>query len=356
MEIANLKNKKTLLIIGAFDFKTMDSGGQLVKTRELYYLFKEKTFFQRIRFVDTSRWKKFLFFKIFELFFKIIVSNYVIMLPAYNGLSVFSKILPIFRRKKKIYYDVIGGWLPRCIKEDHKLKKRLSCFNGIFVETTSMKESLSNYGLINVYVVPNFKKIIHPSKENRERLVSLPLKICTFSRVVKEKGIGEAIEAVTRVNSFYKQRIYELDIYGPVDDSFKEEFDRLLNEHSDCARYLGVIDTKCSYEVLTKYFALVFPTRFYTEGIPGTFIDAYNAGLPVITSLWMNYSDIFDDGIHGYGYKFDELDGLYNCLCKAYRNRYVFSKMSDNCARKSRLFGEEHAYQLMIKIFEGAAK
>lgn len=347
-----MKKRKVLLIIGALDFKTMDSGGQLVKTRELYYLFKEKPFFSKVKFVDTSRWKKYIVFKVFELFFKILTSNYIIMLPAYNGLSVFSKIIPIFRKNKKIYYDVIGGWLSKCLDGNANLKKRLSLFNGIFVETTSMKNDLSNCGLNNVYVIPNFKKIEHLDRKIAQPTPSLPLKICTFSRVVKEKGIGEAIKAVSRINSFCSKKIYELDIYGPIDTSYKEEFNSLLNSSKEFVRYLGVVDTKDSCKVLSNYFALVFPTKFYTEGIPGTFIDAYNAGLPVITSLWMNYSDIFENGVHGYGYEFDEKDGLYNCLYKAYCNRLEFSKMSENCVNKSALFGENHAYHLMVDVFE----
>mgnify|MGYP002519543662 CR=1 FL=1 len=32
----------------------------------------------------------------------------------------------------------------------------------------------------------------------------------------------------------------------------------------------------------------------YTEGVPGTIIDAYAAGLPIISAKWLNYGDILD--------------------------------------------------------------
>lgn len=334
----------------------MDSGGQLVKTRELFYLFQEKPFFGKVRYVDTSKWKKFFPFKVFELFFKLLLSNFIIMLPASNGLRVFSKIIPIFRKNKSIYYDVIGGWLPKIVENNPKIKKSLFLFNGILVETTSMKNALNELGLDNVYVVPNFKEINGSNSNQNERSLTLPLPVCTFSRVVKEKGIGEAIESIKKVNSTYNQIVYKLDIYGPIDDSYKEEFYELISKSSDYVTYMGVIDTKKSYDVLVNYFALLFPTKFYTEGIPGTFIDAYNAGLPVITSLWMNYSDIFEDSVHGYGYEFEETDGLYNCLIKAYQNKEEFSKMGNNCKNKSLLFGREHAFRLMKGIFKQTEK
>ena len=58
---------------------------------------------------------------------------------------------------------------------------------------------------------------------------------------------------------------------------------------NNCARYCGIKDPKDSVKTLKNYFALVFPTRFYTEGIPGTIIDAYYAGVPVIASKWESF-------------------------------------------------------------------
>lgn len=44
-------------------------------------------------------------------------------------------------------------------------------------------------------------------------------------------------------------------------------------------KYCGTVSFDKTTEVLKEYFALVFPTRFYTEGIPGTIIDAFASGL-----------------------------------------------------------------------------
>lgn len=67
-------------------------------------------------------------------------------------------------------------------------------------------------------------------------------------------------------------------------------------------------------ETLKNYFALVFPTLFYTEGIPGTIIDAYAAGLPVISSKWESYDDVIEDNITGVGYEFGSDDALVEIL------------------------------------------
>lgn len=51
-----------------------------------------------------------------------------------------------------------------------------------------------------------------------------PLRYCTFSRVTKTKGILDAIKAIHLVNKRAGEKICTLDIYGPIDEAFKDEF------------------------------------------------------------------------------------------------------------------------------------
>ena len=88
--------------------------------------------------------------------------------------------------------------------------------------------------------------------------------------------------------------------------SYKKGAKLLL--HSCCAP----CSTAC-LEVLKDYFALLFPTRFYTEGIPGTILDAYAAGLPIISAKWLNFNDILDDTVC-LSYDFEDTDKLKEIL------------------------------------------
>ena len=45
----------------------------------------------------------------------------------------------------------------------------------------------------------------------------------------------------------------------------------------------------------------IFPTRFTTEGIPGSIIDSYYAGVPVLASKWNSFDDVIEDGKTGVG-------------------------------------------------------
>ena len=103
---SDLNNKK-ILIVGAFDFVNQDLGGQPVKTRELYYALKESTVFRDIDYFETIGWKKKPIKSVFQLISKTRRADIVIMLPAQNGVKVFSRLLVYFKKKKSHIYDFL---------------------------------------------------------------------------------------------------------------------------------------------------------------------------------------------------------------------------------------------------------
>ena len=77
-----------------------------------------------------------------------------------------------------------------------------------------------------------------------------------------------------------------LDIYGPIEDGYEEELQRYVDSSDGAVNYKGIVDYNDSVSVLNNYYMLLFPTSFYGEGFPGTLIDAFSAGLPVIATDW----------------------------------------------------------------------
>lgn len=118
------------------------------------------------------------------------------------------------------------------------------------------------------------------------------MKLCTFSRVLKEKGIEDAIEAVTYINEQNKREIFSLDIYGQIDDAYKGDFMMMQRNFPEYINYGGIIRFDRSTEVLRNYYALIFPTYYEGEGFAGTLIDAMAAGVPVIASDWKYNTEI----------------------------------------------------------------
>ena len=89
---------------------------------------------------------------------------------------------------------------------------------------------------------------------------SKPFKLCTFSRVMKEKGIEDAVNAVEEINKKYDETIFTLDIYGQIDTMQTEWFESLQSRFLKDVSYKGLVPFDKSTDVLKNYYALLFPT------------------------------------------------------------------------------------------------
>ena len=106
-----------------------------------------------------------------------------------------------------------------------------------------------------------------------------------------------------------------------------------------------------SVEVLKDYFLLVFPTLFYTEGIPGTILDAYAAGIPVLASKWECFNDVIDDGETGIGYEFANIKELIKSLELIYENPKIIINMKKSCIEKANQYLPNKIILTLLKQF-----
>ncbi len=341
-------------IVGRFGNGSVLLNGQTIKTKNLEAGLKKYTTFD-IREVDSFGCLKRpgQLVKDLKQTFKGCFA--IIMLPAQNGILLFAPLLFFFKilYKKRIFYDVIGGWLPAYLTKRKWLSFILKKFDGIWVETSSMKSVLEIMGFTNVSVIPNFKDLKPLTKSELVYPTGIPYRFCTFSRVMKEKGIETAIEVIKEVNEQLGYTACALDVYGQIWEESKVWFEELQDEFPDYVQYKGAVEADKSVEVLQNYFALLFPTRFYTEGIPGTIIDAYAAGIPVISAKWESFADVVDDGKTGIGYEFDNREAFKNVLLNVAQNPKVILDMKPNCVEKAKNYLPETATDEITEKFRG---
>lgn len=324
-------------ICGHFATNKNFADGQTVKTKIFRNELAKVIGQEEILIVDTYNWRKKPIKLLMECFRLIKKCDNVVIMPAHKGLKV---LLPLFALmntifKKKIHYVVIGGWLPNYLKENNYLIKYAKKLNSIHVETYSMFEGLKKLGITNIYYMPNFKRLKVLSKSELVYPKNIPYKLCTFSRVMKEKGIEDAIDAVTKINKKYNAIVYYLDIYGPIDENYKERFFQILEKSDNFINYKGVVSYDKSVDTIKNYFLLLFPTLYKTEGIPGTIIDAYAAGVPVIGSKWDSYKDVIDEDVTGIIFNMGDITSLVNMLEQAYKYPEKILMMKNNCLKKA---------------------
>ncbi len=343
------KNIKKIAVLGHFGFGKELLNGQTVKTKIVATELEKQFSAEQVFKVDTHGGKKALPKLLFKGIAALRKSKNVLILPAHNGVRFFVPLLTFFNRfyKRKLFYAVIGGWLPQYLQDKPKLLKKLQKFDGIYVETNTMHVALENIGLKNVKVMPNCKELKVLSANELMYSKEEPYKLCTFSRVMQEKGIEDAANAVKAVNDKYGRTIYTLDIYGQIDSGQTEWFENLKETFPDYIRYGGLVAFYKSVEVLKNYFALLFPTKFYTEGIPGTIIDAYAAGVPVISTRWESYADIVKEQT-GIGYEFGHNEQLTNILEELSKKPDLAFSKKENCLNEAKKYQPATAIQVLI--------
>lgn len=337
-------------ILGHFGEGERLLNGQTVKTKiitdELERVFGKESVLK----IDTHGGAKVLLKAPLQVLKALKSSENVVIFPAQNGLRVYAPLLFFVKKLfngKRLHYCVIGGWLPEFLNNKKHLEKILKQFDGIYVETNTMKKTLENKDFSNIFVMPNCKRLTVLSEGELVYPISAPYKLCTFSRVMKEKGIEDAVNAVSKINNELGYKAYTLDIYGQVDSSQTAWFESLKANFPEFVKYRGCVDSDKSVEVLKNYFALLFPTRFYTEGIPGTVIDAYAAGIPVISARWESFFDVIEDKMTGFGYEFENENELKTILKSAVESPKEMLDLKVNCLKKAEEYLPKTALRVM---------
>lgn len=234
-----------------------------------------------------------------------------------------------------IHEVVIGG-----IRHQYLNRRRLffeKRVKKIYVETENMKAEYLKLGLEQTIVMANCKNFIPLTEkevldccqcENKAK----GLRLCTFSRVDSSKGIDTAIQIINRIQN----KNVSLDIYGPVDISYENEFGQMLRDCNNTAiRWVGVIETERAQEVLKQYDLLLFPTHWEAEGFPGTFIDAFSSALPILASRKKNFEGIVKNDYNGFLVSENDMDEYCEKIILLYDNPQLLHEMKFNAWKSS---------------------
>lgn len=328
--------------------------GQTIKTKTLTEELRITLGSDKVQTVDTHGWRRKPINLLIKCYQLIKDCKNIIILPAQNGVRVFVPLFLLINTlfHRKLHYVVIGGWLPELLKKTSWLKNGLTKFDGIYVETRNMVKALQQLGLQNVRYLPNFKRLEILDESELVYPTGEPYKLCTFSRVTKEKGIEDAINAVKYVNNDLGRIVYTLDIYGQVDGSYSERFEKLKNSFPNYISYKGVVGPNESVKVLKNYLALLFPTYYEGEGFAGTILDAFASGVPVIATNWRYNGEIVNDKSDGLLYDYKKNNQLQNILLEIYRKPNTVTDMKKNCIARAKEYLPETVIGELIRHLE----
>lgn len=336
---------KTICVLGAFGFRSPSFDGQTIKTRNLLSLLQIKGI--DVDFFDTQDFK-YNKLSIVKMFWKIVRCKVLYYLPAQNNLGyLFPAIYWVSKLfHTKIQYFVVGGWLAEFLNDKPQHSKKLAKIAGIHSETEFLKSALEQeYSFKNVDVFPNFRitdfKPTASHEDNKLRLVFM-------ARVIKMKGLDLIFDLGKRITEAALQNAISIDFYGPQqdDDNDIEYFDTNIKKYS-FMKYHGPLKPEKIYRVLEKYDAMLLPTHFFTEGLPGSIVDAYISGIPVIVTKWKHATEFVDDGETGIIIPFDD-DGtaLFDAVMRFYNEKDLLNRMKQQANNKAYEFSTEKAWKL----------
>ena len=336
--------RKNIYVLGAFAFQTPYYDGQTIKTRNLLDLLMNNGV--DVDFFDTQSLKSNKL-SAFRMLWKVISCKILYYLPAQNNLTYLFPILFWLSKlfNTKIHYFVVGGWLVEFLEDKPKHRKKLASIAGVHCETQFMKNALENeYGFKNVDVFPNFRiNDFIPTMHHEENR----LKLVFMARVIKKKGLDLIFklgDAIIRDNL-----PITIDFYGPQqnDENDVEYFDSNIVNYP-FMKYHGPLEPEDIYLTLEKYDAMLLPTHFYTEGLPGSVLDAYISGIPVIVTKWKHATEFVEDGKSGIIIPFED-DGtaLSKAVMTIYKGNALLSYMKEEAKKKWFDFSAEKAWELV---------
>lgn len=336
-----------ILVLGYFGFRTNQLDGQTVKTRDVYQLLLNKVGKEHnVDYFDTQDFQ-YTKISLFRMLKKIVISNKVIYLPAHNNLKYIFPFVYLLSKifRLRILYLVIGGWLSEYISKLPVHQYMLKRIEGIFTETSLLKGELeSKYKFNNVHQLCNFRFVnVSPILHHKAGM----LKLVFMARINKMKGL----DTIFSLAEYVKQTKIDvrIDFYGPILEEDKDYFYSNLEKY-DNSVYKGVLEPHCIHQVLQQYDAMLLPTHYYTEGLPGSVVDAYMSGLPVVVSNWKHATEFVDNESTGFIVPFENGEKeLFQSVEKFYYDEQLLEKMKKNALVKAKMFTADYAWSILNK-------
>ena len=149
-----------------------------------------------------------------------------------------------------------------------------------------------------------------------------------LSALQRAKGIGAALAA-----SDHLPDGCSLSVHGPLIDV--EAWQAEDHPNATCG---GAVRPESVPELLASHHALVLPTCWESEGLPGVVVEALQSGMPVITTRWRSLPELIRDGENGRLVEPRSVDDLALAMKELAENDQLYHRLCLGALRS----GEEY--------------
>ena len=173
-----------------------------------------------------------------------------------------------------------------------------------------------------------------PTDVEHESTSSDTLRLVFLARVDKNKGYDTIFSFAQEIETHGYD--ITIDFYGPINPSDKDDFLKLVDSHKNVVKYNGVLQQDEVTKCLVNYDVMLLPTKYYTEGFPGSVLDAYIAGIPVLATNWKHAHEFIDDMRTGFIISFDKPQNEFNeKILTLYNDRTLLRQMKIKSLKRS---------------------
>lgn len=198
-----------------------------------------------------------------------------------NGVIIFGPIVHVLSRLfgRKWILRGFGGSLDAWHRDSASLLKWL--FNrtvlqadALLLERKASVDYFQRQSPSSVHWYPNSRHRPDPVESSKTAVAGLR-RFVFVGHVKPTKGIDVLLEAAKSIG----RGNFLVDVYGPLQDGVTPEW--FMNSP---VNYRGPLASDRVINTLAGYDALVLPTYYPGEGYPGVILEAYCAGIPVIST------------------------------------------------------------------------
>lgn len=343
---------KKILVIGAFGYGCNQLDGQTIKTRSVYQLIKQRHD-GKLAYIDTLELKKKPWIG-FRMLYLLATCNTLILLPCLNNLTL---LFPIFFYMStlcrfNIVSICIGGWQVEYFMGDEKFgahpkqMKMSKKIKGFLPEMEKVNTDLiKQCGFTNTEVFPNFRKY---TRDDQIITNEKGLRLVFMARVTKLKGYDVIFDSLEFIRKNCPNTT--VDFYGWMSEEDKEDFLAKVEANKDIVKYKGLLSPDKIHSTLLNYDLMLLPTKYYTEGFPGTVLDSYIAGIPVIVSEWKHSHEFVNNGVTGIIVPFENNQIYFNeAIFKLYKDRDMLTRMKYAAYQEAEKYSEDAAWYVLQK-------
>ena len=167
-----------------------------------------------------------------------------------------------------------------------------------------------------------------------------------FSLISIAKGAEIVVKAAMKCHSC------EFHFYGDIDSSYYDvffnEIKSLKNIHYH-GLFKGATDEV--YKELKKYDALLLPTKWFAEGVPGILVESKIAGIPAIVSNHNYNSEIVLNDVDGIVMNSIDEVSLSECINKI-NKPVVLCRLREGAKKSAQRFYIENYITKIINVLQ----